>query len=430
MHQLDHSHYYGGTTTIQDEKILMRLAKGDKDGANVLFPVLIGKEIKVSDQPTLSRHSLEEIFACLDPKKMIPSISYFPLDLSLNAKKRMIRRDTLRGHNVYDPRFLLVQFWHLLSPDQLINCSAFIEKHALSYIIVSLSSNQPCMRRLGYSCLQRFYRKLESSPHFQDKKFWINFIDQIRTSLKEDNEKIQRMETSFWHHAITIMNNPKSSTFTPVKDFVTSGKHLDVQEIVRFLSLTVKSKDIEKHSDFSKFVLRVVSDGMTSEEDFKLILKFGLIDWMMMFSSSSHSEARDKEGVLSVFQALSRHDKKSTMKMCLEKGLLSFLMQESLECEKNFIANVSQHLHEIVFNLLLIVDEDEVDQVFAGQVVHLSLFLMTSSEDNRDALKFSYETFESLVKKVSLKDQYKDQVILSKEEKEKFTQDMDEGSPD
>jgi hypothetical protein len=169
-------------------------------------------------------------------------------------------------------------------------------------------------------------------------------------------------------------------------------------EIVRFLISLAKSTDIKKYSDFSNFALWVLSDGMASEEDYKLLYHSGVIDWIMIFCASSHCDPQDKNLALRFFLKMS-NDTKSILRTCEQNALISFLTQESLECQVNFILSVCSLLHQITFNLLKIFDDSPqlLNSLFVGQLIHLCAVLVMVSEDNRDALAFDYSIFAKLV---------------------------------
>jgi len=211
----------------------------------------------------------------------------------------------------------------------------------------------------------------------------------IRLSLKEENQRLSRTKTAFLHQTITVIENTKSDMFEMMKDFVTKGKHVEENEIVRFLKSILDNFD-DKDSHKTTFAFRVIGSGLGTKEDYKLLLGHGIIDSILLSCSSTLSTSQDKINSLGVIRTA--HENNLT-RLCTEKGLISFLIQQTFDLKENFDIQVHFLLHSITFNLLKCFNESK-GSIFAGQLNHLCSLLLSLSSDNN---LFPHKTFVKMV---------------------------------
>ncbi|XP_074604232.1 nucleolar pre-ribosomal-associated protein 1-like [Brevipalpus obovatus] len=243
---------------------------------------------------------IDQVLVQYDKEKLLKTIDQFPLDLSLNP-------DDDDGviesrEDLYDPRFILLSIYHLLSPHNLINCSKFINLRGLSIVLVCTSSNQPSIRSLAYAVLNRFYSHLESAKASSLVYLWTHFVNCFRSTLKTENQKNPYLLTVTLVLSIEVINSPKSPLFPYVKDFVGQKASFENSCLAKFFLSLLRSNDLSWKM-FQSTALNILAKSVFDEGDFKICTEFDL--YKIIFSLYT-SEWTDKSAKLAILKFIKR----------------------------------------------------------------------------------------------------------------------------
>lgn len=287
--------------------------------------------------------SFKEIFASFDRFKLIQTIYNFPRDLMLNSRKK-VKNQLTRGEkdflfsevnrsSLLDPRFILVELWHLVSESVVINCQDFIHSKALALVIASLSSNHESIRSLSYSILQRFYRQLESSSTlYMEAPYWLWFIDSIRAYLiVKANHQLSSLLSVFLVCSLDILTDPSNVLFSTIRSFLTENfAKLNSKVVANKLKLLLHSTDVLHFRNHFNFATKVMRFGLINEDDLKALNSHQMFDWVMLLT---HSRATTKDEILSLLQIIKSAVSISQFSvnfLCSQCNLLNFILQVTL----------------------------------------------------------------------------------------------------
>lgn len=313
---------FRGTTSSQDQQDLLSIAKLDKKRP-LSGPLMLRKKNR-TETPDRTAVPTIDLFRMWPRTLIRDSITNFQTGVKLRIQRKSLLQSA-DGTEILDPRFALMQIWHLLSARNLVDCEMFVKRGGLSYILVALSSCQPCIRRVAYSTLQRFYRQLESLPHnsYKDRQLWLNFTDVLRSALTTENQQLRRLRTAFYSNAIPLIQKPDNLLFGDVRQIFLNSSHSDADiasELIRFL----KSAHPKNHSDALHWSLVVMSEGLDQKEDFDLLDKRGFVDLLVNFCSSPLLTSFERQRILIVIEKASRI-KEAARLMCSRNALISFM---------------------------------------------------------------------------------------------------------
>lgn len=166
---------YGATTELCDQLILSILLLCEKHssqsvaGKALLFGPGSDKTRQYHAERGLMFNNaalVNESLNLLDPTIMFNTVNDYPVDLALERSYNfwditMNKRST-DGPVVYDPAFMLPLLSTLLMAGT-VDCRKFLECNAVGLMLVSLSSNDNNVRKVGYMLLDDYYVVLQVS---------------------------------------------------------------------------------------------------------------------------------------------------------------------------------------------------------------------------------------------------------------------------
>lgn len=290
---------YHATLSGQDQEIFAQIVQFDQDNVLLKYHPFIWGDSASSYYSTISdsRYTLfkipriDQVMAQYEKNMMIKTVHEFPIDLGLYQTSYDDRSD------LFDPRFILLSLYHLLSPSNLINCLKFISFRSLSLALVSTSANDSAIRTLAYSVLNRFYQHLESSKNTSIVYFWTHFINCFRASLKSENQKTSYLLTSSLALSIEIINSPKSPLFDPVKEFVGRKAVFD-SESVSFFLLSLLNYNHINWKLFQATALGLLVQGVKDEGDYQICVQNNLYKTLLSLYTSEWTGKEAKLGIL------------------------------------------------------------------------------------------------------------------------------------
>ena len=378
---------YKCTLSLQDEKILRLIARNEKEGNSVPLssPILFGSSLasiirstasncpvagaesvngkkrkkkkpinpnSITDEEIekylLSHHGKEpyffQVFSSLDRVKLEQTILKFPHHLALNARKK-VKNQLVRGErdicysnegrsSFLDPRFVLVELWHLVSPGIMLNCHDFIHSKALSLVIASLSSEHESIRSVSYSILQRFYRQLESSSKFYlEAPYWLWFLDSFRSYLViEQNFRLQPLVTVFISCSLGVLTDPTHVLFGSIREFFSKNfPKISSKLVASKLKELLHSTNALHYKIHFDFATKVLEYGLIDEDDFQAVHSHLIFDWMMLMVHSKVTLEQEIVQLLRIFNSAISISLSCVQVLCLQCNLLSFILQVTLK---------------------------------------------------------------------------------------------------
>lgn len=286
---------YGGTLSKNDQKLLHLFICLESKGYDLsLFqPIIWGDaianfySIKKDNSQLLSKPKFDNVIELLDREIMKKSTTNFPINLELAYEKV---DDAIATNDQYDPRFLLLAFYHLFSPHIFVKCHKFVTSGALSFCIAALSSECHRMRRLAYSVLARFYYYLDIATFPKDKYIWLGLLDCIRSGINKDNMKFSSIITTFFIHAIEIILHPNDILYSDIKSYLTNIRIFNTKELPKFYE-KIHSSDYNLNRRYHLFILTWLTDGLKTNYDFEICHKRNVVhDLLLLFDSPLASD--------------------------------------------------------------------------------------------------------------------------------------------
>lgn len=220
---------------------------------------------------------------------------------------------------------ILTQLWNILSPSEVVNCSNFIEYGFLFGPVTCLSSNDPHVRSIAYSVLQRFYCHMDSGEDFVHRRFWTNFIDNIRCLQETCNQQLPSIITSFFSHFIDVFGKASHPLLKFCAKTIETCK--SSTDIWKSLKLLLRSSDPLSHAIQTNWSLKVIHESCSSgrREDLNELLSHGIFDLLIQLVSSSSTSTDTKILAAEIVEKCSR-DELIVRKLCLDHCVYSFLL--------------------------------------------------------------------------------------------------------
>ncbi|KAK7601079.1 hypothetical protein V9T40_008520 [Parthenolecanium corni] len=268
-----------------------------------------------------------QVLDLLDMNIVKNTLRYGPLDRALHPGKKMYVTDV----DVYDLSFMLPLMSHLLASESRVSVQKFTRSGALALVLVSLSSQEAVVRMAGFHCLQRFQSHLNSRE--REIQIWDHFIRALKNGIlalnSEDDDYntppiLPCIVTNFLAHMSLIISEPLHSLYVPLTNFLLAKPSFDVNTIPNFLALFY-STDL-KNRDYQEWILKIIRDGMRSEQDWITAQRCFLFKLLLQYYSSASSN--EGTNVL-VLEIVSNASKIASCKVNLvtQFGLLSWLNQ-------------------------------------------------------------------------------------------------------
>lgn len=349
---------YKGTLSTKDQKIFLELKRYDHVNFNLINDdgyIEIGKlRKKKSNGLIRDDRSTKKVYdeqSTIDeetkPKKIISnerilnqflrqfkpsliklSIFNFPLEIKLDQS---IDYDL----ECIDPRFQLLSFYHLINRRK-INLEEFIDHNCLSITFVSLSFKDENLRRLGYMVLMKIKQNLCDDNY---GTIWRLIFDKLIASLKDENQWIPPLITSFFVHLIPFIQKPIYSINEQITKFLTVHSSFRFQSIVAFILSWFTIDNQEKINFYQEIALSVLINGLKTDDDFNLCLNGKVMDFLMInYSSSILFEANVKRKILDFFKLIARQPQAIRL-MSTEKAFLFWLNQLIIDTNQIEILN-------------------------------------------------------------------------------------------
>ncbi|XP_053208036.1 uncharacterized protein LOC128392080 [Panonychus citri] len=341
---------YGATLSKKDVDILREIDSLDGKSSILKYNPFIWGEAAPIFYASIgdTRHSLFQIpksnhvMGQYKRDQMIKTLEQFPLDLSL---------DLTDDHHedrpdLYDPRYILTSLYHLLGPENAVNCNQIIKSFGLSIALVGTSSEIISMRHLSYLVLERLLFHLEASKSLSAVYFWTHFIDCFRASMSSPNQKMPFLLTSLLVKIIETIDTPKDSMFYELKDFVTAKPKFDCDQISSLFINLLLSKDLE-WKKCQRFVLNLLARSVRSEQDFEICKCNNLFNYILSIFTSKWVDWLDRILIIQFIKNCSRIPKVLTI-LVIESGLIVWLTNIVMTSYRSMGSSQRKEITELI----------------------------------------------------------------------------------
>ncbi|CAH1799014.1 unnamed protein product, partial [Owenia fusiformis] len=340
---------YGATMSLEDSKLLYLMSLYEKHGvsSNKYRPYLWGEksleheEVKQTLGPSLMKQATtEQVIGLLDVELLRRSTLKFPLRRKLEPEIAAEGLDSdIEG--CYDPCFILPLFAHILAPESIISCHQFLETGCLGYLLMSLSSHDITMRKLGYHTLARFMQQVDGSK-FKERDQVLYMLELLRNSMVKPNTKFPCIITLFLGKAVELLLKPDSHMYQQVYSFLLIKPSIDVTNIPEFYKF-FNSSALEFKSERA-WILQLMAEGLRETSDYRMFEKRYVFKLLLSFYDSSTSDPYTKKQVLSIVKA-GCGIKSVALDLVKQQALLQWLGQAAQSCR-------DPKGHEIVLEIL------------------------------------------------------------------------------
>ena len=216
-----------------------------------------------------------EILGFLDPVMVRRTCNKFPLLLQLDPEAEVAEED-IHATDLYDPRFLLPVFSHLLSPDVYIDKHIkFVEVGALNLALCSLSSKDRDMRSAGYHVLARLSSALEAAKLIQEKQVWLHVISILRLGVVSNNltkaGRVSSIITQYLSRSVDVLLTPMSPLYKTVTKSLLAKPILELSSIPEFQRLVIGDKTE------LRWLLESVGAGLRDSRDYGLGVRSNMV---------------------------------------------------------------------------------------------------------------------------------------------------------
>ncbi|GFU14421.1 nucleolar pre-ribosomal-associated protein 1 [Nephila pilipes] len=348
---------YGASMNNIDQKLLYLLKLYADNNVNMdqYSPFLWGKSaisyyaiVKASQSYLWKQPKFEDVLSLFELEKIERTLLHFPLTMKLEPCSELFEMENHLTSKIYDMRFILPLFVHLLSPDTLVPHIKFIESKVLMLIFISLSSFEESVRALGLYCLAEFYQHLEGA-YFNERFIWLHLLDSLRNSIGSSNPKIPNIVSLFLARTADIFTQPDHKLYCCLSSFITSKPLLDIGQVPEFYILFNST-----HADYQisrQWLLNLLADGLRSTLDFHICEKRYVFSTLLVHYVSCLSTNQEKVAILQTLNSAVKI--KSSAKTLYQRSLLTWV--------SNVVEDSDSSEIEVLKNLCIVMESLEAN---------------------------------------------------------------------
>ncbi|XP_078434364.1 ribosome 60S biogenesis amino-terminal protein isoform X2 [Wolffia australiana] len=219
------------------------------------------------------------------------------LDLKVSSPKFCDTTQT------YDPGFLLPFSIHCLRR-RYIEPVEFARLGLLAVLLVSISSADEDIRRLGYEALGIFKAILESFRSNRDILQLQLLLAYLQNGITEEYEKISSLSAIFAAEASFILLDMSHYCFQVISKFLLQSPKADFKDLPLF-HLSHASHSIHFKANFS-WILKLLYVGVNFDDDARIVERKHLFELLMSLYVSSLSDPETKLFTLQIMKKSSK----------------------------------------------------------------------------------------------------------------------------
>uniref|UniRef100_A0A4W3JRC6 URB1 ribosome biogenesis homolog n=1 Tax=Callorhinchus milii TaxID=7868 RepID=A0A4W3JRC6_CALMI len=358
----DSSHFtvllgaYGATLSSTDRKLLLILQAYEKNNVSLSeFRLLLWGPAAVEHHKTRKslgkslwqQPSMDEILSLLDREKMFHTVLNFPQRRYIfpEGKELWLDYNIKDPHTLYDPCFLLPLFSSLITPESLVECSKFVDTHALGLTVAALSSYDPQMRAAAYHVLGNFYMHLEGA-RFREKRQLLYLLDMVKNGIQQPNVKFTFALAYFVAKVAQQMLKPEEHMYKKINNFLLSHQYLDLRKLPGFFRFFYSS-DME-HKIEREWVLELLGNGLKDNHCYELCDHQKIFHVILAFFNSPLCGETAQNQIVRILLHTA-HIPKGAYQLIRDHSLLSWILHnlQTKVLENRMLFNLISLLHTL-----------------------------------------------------------------------------------
>ncbi|KAF8459585.1 ribosome 60S biogenesis N-terminal-domain-containing protein [Terfezia claveryi] len=219
----------------------------------------------------------------------------------LGVYDELVKAENVRAGKQYDHSFLLPILGYLLAAkSKEVACSAqgMVEKGAVGYTIMGLSSLNPNIRQASILVLSALVARLEEAT-YRARNQVNHLLSSLLASLEDSPIAFQPLPTIdsvFVAHCVQVLTDPSHFLYEVIMEMLLRSPLLDIWDIPHLLSTPLGSKDDYYKTTIWK--LMILAQGLRSEIDLGLYRKRRVFENVFSIYQSPYAGERAKEKVV------------------------------------------------------------------------------------------------------------------------------------
>uniref|UniRef100_A0A4W3JUF6 URB1 ribosome biogenesis homolog n=1 Tax=Callorhinchus milii TaxID=7868 RepID=A0A4W3JUF6_CALMI len=292
--------------------------------------------------------SMDEILSLLDREKMFHTVLNFPQRRYIfpeEGKELWLDYNIKDPHTLYDPCFLLPLFSSLITPESLVECSKFVDTHALGLTVAALSSYDPQMRAAAYHVLGNFYMHLEGA-RFREKRQLLYLLDMVKNGIQQPNVKFTFALAYFVAKVAQQMLKPEEHMYKKINNFLLSHQYLDLRKLPGFFRFFYSS-DME-HKIEREWVLELLGNGLKDNHCYELCDHQKIFHVILAFFNSPLCGETAQNQIVRILLHTA-HIPKGAYQLIRDHSLLSWILHnlQTKVLENRMLFNLISLLHTL-----------------------------------------------------------------------------------
>ncbi|KAL8159958.1 LOW QUALITY PROTEIN: hypothetical protein V2J09_001495, partial [Rumex salicifolius] len=265
----------------------------------------------------------------IDPKFCVATVLNFPYKRTLTEPFLLNESEEDYAHKsnsenfqqilCYDPVFILRFSIHCLSMEYL-NPVEFAGLGLLAVALVSISSPDEAIRKLGYEVLGKFKDILEKCSKKKDVMGLKLLLKYVQNEIEDPSQKIPSIHAIFAAEASLVLLDPSHDHYAAISKHLTKTPRKNVKSIPFF---DRSSSSIDFKAD-RQWMLRLLYAGINLEDDAPVYMKKSVLEILISFYACPLSDTKSKELILEVVKK-SVKLKRMAYHLVQDSGLIMWL---------------------------------------------------------------------------------------------------------
>ncbi|KAI5997091.1 ribosome 60S biogenesis N-terminal-domain-containing protein [Pisolithus albus] len=314
---------YGGTMSTSDRRLLsiMRLFEAEKRTS--ISPFFS----KWSPSPDVSATNILEVVQNFDPVKMLRTCLFFPGWRRFGDDTKGVKESPNDEH-MYDPLLVIALSAQMLvesPPTAALAWVKLFRTNVVSLLIRCLSSKDVNMREAASCQLSMIFGGIQKSS-MQEKSQALYVLQLLKNVMTPTADNVPRRlptySTLILLHALRGIFYPSNFIYPRTARFLLQRPELDVTDVPMLFNMLYSNSDDWKKE--RAWMIRMLADGMTSTEDWRVLKRRHTWDLLASLFQSSQKDRVLRAGILEVLANLTCNAQ-ACNSLILKSSLLSWI---------------------------------------------------------------------------------------------------------
>ncbi|XP_010317143.1 uncharacterized protein [Solanum lycopersicum] len=245
----------------------------------------------------------------IDPKVCATTVLYFPYERTVGPR---ILKEPKKDYpdfgyevhyadaeklHVYDPIFILHFSVHCLSMG-FVEPLEFASLGLLAIAVVSISSPDDDMRKLGYEVLGRFKSVLERCQKRKDVVRLRLLMSYLQNGIEEPWQKISSVTAIFVAEASYVLLDPSHDHYSAISKYLIRSPSANMKGIPLFQTFfwSISTNYITERL----WMLRLLCSGLNLDDDAQIYIRNAIFETLFSFYVSPISDHESKELIVQI----------------------------------------------------------------------------------------------------------------------------------